>query len=109
MCTRPFHRKYKSRALRQGAGATRCASVVVCAQGVEATLYSALMSISNAAGGLGSLLGAGLTWALGITATQFEALPALVGICALSGLLPLPLLRFVPQSSSASQPAEIQL
>ena len=79
------------------------------AQGVEATLYSALMSIANAAGGLASLLGAGLTWALGITATQFEALPALVGICALSGLLPLPLLRFVPRSSSASQPAEIQL
>ncbi len=79
------------------------------AQGVEATLYSALMSVANAAGGLGSLLGAGLTWALGITATQFKALPALVGICALSGLLPLPLLRFVPRSSSASQPAEIQL
>lgn len=78
------------------------------AQGVEATLYSALMSISNAAGGVGDLLGAGLTWALGITATQFDGLPALVAICALGGLLPLPLLRFVPHIS-AGQPAEIQL
>ncbi len=77
-------------------------------QGVEATLYSALMSIANAAAGLGDLLGAGLTAALGITATQFGALPALVAICATSGLLPLPLLRFVPRAS-AGAPGEVQL
>ncbi|KAK9826138.1 hypothetical protein WJX81_008063 [Elliptochloris bilobata] len=80
----------------------------ICPEGVEATLYSALMSIANAAAGVGDLLGAGLTWALGITATRFDALPALVAICAVGGLLPLPLLRFVPHMS-ASQPAEIQL
>ncbi|KAK9903962.1 hypothetical protein WJX75_001434 [Coccomyxa subellipsoidea] len=33
----------------------------VCPEGVEATLYAALMSISNAAGGAGELLGAALT------------------------------------------------
>lgn len=77
-------------------------------QGVEATLYSALMSISNAAGGVGDLLGAGLTWVLGITATQFDRLPVLVALCAVGGLLPLPLLHFVPKTS-ASQSTEIQM
>ena len=65
-------------------------------QGVEATLYAALMSISNASGGVSELLGAALSKVLGITAHQFRNMTWLVLICTLSSLLPLPFLRLVP-------------
>ncbi|KAJ1404298.1 folate-biopterin transporter, partial [Ochromonadaceae sp. CCMP2298] len=61
----------------------------LCPPGVEGTLFATLMSIYNAAGALGSELGAGLTSVLGITDTNFENLPILVVICSLSSLLPL--------------------
>ena len=68
-------------------------------QGVEATLYAALMSISNASGGVSELLGAALSKMLGITAHDFANMTWLVLICTLSNLLPLPFLRLVPDIS----------
>lgn len=64
----------------------------ICPEGVEATLFAALMSVFNAAGVAGGALGAGLTSALGVDATHFENLGLLVTICNLSQLVPLPFL-----------------
>ena len=66
---------------------------------MEATLYAALMSISNASGGVSELLGASLSKLLGITAHEFANMAWLVLICTLSSLLPLPFLRLVPDIS----------
>lgn len=68
----------------------------MCPKGVEATLFATLMSLMNAGGFTSSALGAGLTSALGVTASNFDNLAMLVAICNLSSLLPLPLLRLVP-------------
>ena len=74
-------------------------------QGVEATLYAALMSVANASYSTGELLGALATQLLGITATVFTNMLWLVLISAVCGLLPLPFLRFI-RSSYAAVPTE---
>lgn len=61
----------------------------VCPEGVEATLFAALMSVFNAGGVVSGALGAGLTKALGVTADDFENLVWLVLVCNLSSLAPL--------------------
>jgi hypothetical protein len=53
------------------------------------------MSISNAAGGTGEVLGAGLTQLLGITAHEFGNMAWLILLCAVSALLPLPFLKLI--------------
>lgn len=72
-------------------------------QGVEATLFAMLMSILNGGAMTGSALGALLTKAFGITATDLHNLAALVFLCNLSSLLPLPLLRLLPEGSTREQ------
>jgi folate/biopterin transporter len=69
----------------------------ICPEGVEATLFAALMSVFNAAGIASGAAGAALTAALhvgteGTSAADFRNLPLLVLICNLAGLLPLPFL-----------------
>lgn len=54
------------------------------------------MSVMNGGMFLSSFLGAGLTGAFGVTSSDFTNLAALVAVCHLSSLLPLPLLRLVP-------------
>ena len=76
------------------------------AQGVEATLFAALMSILNGGSATGSFLGSLLTRVMGVTSTDFGALAPLLLICNLSSLLPLALLQLVPDSSGASGVAE---
>lgn len=71
-------------------------------QGVEATLYAALMSISNAGTGAGDLLGAALTRAFGVTGRVFTNLPWLVLSAAFLALLQLPFIALVPRSTSAA-------
>jgi BT1 family len=71
-------------------------------QGVEATLYAALMSISNAGTGAGDLTGAALTRAFGITGQSFTNLPWLVFTAAIVGLVQLPFILLVPRSASAT-------
>ncbi|KNA12468.1 hypothetical protein SOVF_125570, partial [Spinacia oleracea] len=68
----------------------------LCPEGVEATLFATLMSISNAGSVLGGLIGAGLTQVFGVTKDRFDHLAALIILCNLSSLLPLPLLSFLP-------------
>ncbi|GAQ78782.1 Biopterin transport-related protein [Klebsormidium nitens] len=68
----------------------------ICPEGIEATLFATLMSISNGAGVLGGAIGAWITGALGITSTEFTNLPLLLLITNLSSLLVLPFLRLLP-------------
>ncbi|KAK9073852.1 hypothetical protein SSX86_006446 [Deinandra increscens subsp. villosa] len=71
----------------------------LCPEGMEATLFATLMSISNGGSVLGGLFGAGLTQVLGITKDRFDNLALLIIICNLSSLLPLPLLHLLPSDS----------
>ncbi|XP_024530075.1 folate-biopterin transporter 1, chloroplastic isoform X1 [Selaginella moellendorffii] len=71
----------------------------LCPPGVEATLFATLMSISNGAGVLGGLMGAGLTQLLGVSSHNFDNLAVLVLVTNLSSLLPLPFLGLLPPES----------
>ncbi|XP_004496712.1 folate-biopterin transporter 1, chloroplastic isoform X1 [Cicer arietinum] len=68
----------------------------LCPEGMEATLFATLMSISNGGSVLGGLIGAGLTQVFGITKDRFDNLAVLIILCNLSSLLPLPLLGLLP-------------
>eukprot|EP00256_Glycine_max_P050547 XP_006606060.2 folate-biopterin transporter 1, chloroplastic isoform X2 [Glycine max] len=68
----------------------------LCPEGMEATLFATLMSVSNGGSVVGGLLGAGLTQLFGITKDRFDNLAALIILCNLSSLLPLPLLGLLP-------------
>lgn len=71
----------------------------LCPEGMEATLFATLMSVSNGGSVLGGLFGAGLTQVLGITKDRFDNLALLIIICNLSSLLPLPLLHLLPDDN----------
>ena len=72
-------------------------------QGVEATLFATLMSVLNGGAFAGSTFGALLTRSFGVTSEDFTNLAPLVTVCTLSSLLPLPLLRLLPQGSTTDQ------
>ncbi|KAL7144743.1 hypothetical protein ABFS83_07G032600 [Erythranthe nasuta] len=74
----------------------------ICPEGMEATLFATLMSISNGGSVLGGLIGAGLTKLFGVTKDKFDNLTFLIILCNLSSLLPLPLLGLLPEDSSDS-------
>lgn len=68
----------------------------LCPEGMEATLFATLMSVSNGGSVLGGLFGAALTQVMGITKDRFDNLALLIIVCNLSSLLPLPLLHLLP-------------
>ena len=70
----------------------------ICPEGVEATLFAALMSVFNAGGAASGALGAALTSYLGVTAEDFTNLFWLVLICNLSSLMPLAGLRSLDEA-----------
>ncbi|KAL3812603.1 hypothetical protein ACJIZ3_013871 [Penstemon smallii] len=72
----------------------------ICPEGMEATLFATLMSISNGGSVLGGLIGAGLTQLFGVTKDSFDNLTFLIILCNLSSLLPLPLLGLLPQDTT---------
>lgn len=78
----------------------------LCPEGVEATLFATLMSISNAGSVSGGLIGAGLTQVFGVTKDRFDNLAALIILCNLSSLFPLPLLTLLPFDDFDSEPNE---
>ena len=80
----------------------------LCPSGVEATLFATLMSISNAGGVTGGLIGAGFTQLLGVTKDNFENLALLIVICNLSSMLPLPLLRLLPEEEEDLKNLDIE-
>ncbi|KAB1214303.1 Folate-biopterin transporter 1, chloroplastic [Morella rubra] len=71
----------------------------LCPEGMEATLFATLMSISNGGSVLGGLIGAGLTQLFGVTRDKFDNLASLIILCNLSSLLPLPLLGLLPRDN----------
>lgn len=75
----------------------------LCPEGVEATLFATLMSISNAGSVSGGLIGAGLTQVFGVTKDRFDNLATLIILCNLSSLLPLPLLGLLPSDDSETK------
>ncbi|KAM3707257.1 hypothetical protein ACB098_02G012000 [Castanea mollissima] len=84
----------------------------LCPEGMEATLFATLMSISNGGSVVGGLIGAGLTQVFGITKDSFDNLATLIILCNLSSLLPLPLLgllpRDIPDSNKESEDIEMK-
>jgi folate/biopterin transporter len=73
----------------------------ICPEGIEATLFALLMSVINLAGLVSQEGGALLTHWLGVTESNFDNLWLLVTISNLSTLLPLPLLRWLPNDQQA--------
>lgn len=68
----------------------------LCPTGVEATLFALLMSVFNLAGMISHELGAGLTYLLGVTETDFDNLWILVTLTNVTTLLPLLFLQWLP-------------
>ncbi|KAL3648970.1 hypothetical protein CASFOL_005373 [Castilleja foliolosa] len=81
----------------------------LCPEGMEATLFATLMSISNGGGVLGGLIGAGLTQLFGVTKDKFDNLTFLIILCNLSSLLPLPLLGLLPDDTADPVDDEIEM
>lgn len=77
-------------------------SARLCPQGIEASFFALLMSIWNLGGLLSHELGALLTHWLGVTETNFDNLWLLLLITNLSTLLPLPLLKLLPNDDPQS-------
>lgn len=71
----------------------------LCPEGMEATLFATLMSVSNGGSVVGGLIGAGLTQLLGITKDSFDNLASLIILSTLSSLLPRPLLGLLPEDN----------
>ncbi|OIW12483.1 hypothetical protein TanjilG_04647 [Lupinus angustifolius] len=78
----------------------------LCPEGMEATLFATLMSVSNGGSLLGGLIGAGLTQLFGITRDKFDNLAVLIILCNLSSLLPLPLLGLLPADNPDVNPKD---
>ncbi len=68
----------------------------LCPEGIEATLFALLMSVLNISALCSFQLGAGLTYLLGVTESNFDNLWILVLIANVTSLLPLPLLNWLP-------------
>ncbi len=79
----------------------------LCPLGVEATFFALLMSIRNLAGLLSHEMGAILTYWLGITETNFDALWLLVIMMNIIKLTPLLFLNWLP-TADQTQPATLQ-
>jgi len=78
----------------------------VCPPGVEATLFAFLMAVLNLSSFFSSFVGAALTNLLHVTESDFSNLAMLTLICNLSGLFPLALLGFVPESGASDANAK---
>ena len=75
----------------------------VCPEGVEASLFAAMMSVFNGGMVISQIFGSVLTEQLGVTKTNFSNLWILVLICNLSSLLPLPFLFLVPEEDELNK------
>ena len=75
----------------------------VCPEGVEASLFAAMMSVFNGGMVISQIAGSVLTDKLGVTKTDFSNLWLLVLICNISSLLPLPFLFLVPEEEELNK------
>ena len=67
----------------------------LCPEGVEATLYALLMSITNLGGVISSEWGSLFTSMFGVTSTNFEHLWKLVLLCNMFDIIPICCLRLL--------------
>lgn len=74
----------------------------LCPDGGEGLVYAGFMSISNVGSALSSFYGGELTKALGITTQRYERMWALILVCVLCNMLPLTLLRLLPDTERAT-------
>ena len=68
----------------------------LCPEGIEGSLYSTLMSVSNFGGLIATWAGAGLTAHFGVTGDNFSNLWQLSVMCTAFTLVPLACVRLVP-------------
>jgi folate/biopterin transporter len=80
----------------------------ICPAGIEATLFALLMSALNLAGIVSQELGAILMHWLGVTETDFTAMPTLVLIANATTLLPLPFLGWLPDDAAVTTQSEAE-
>jgi MFS family permease len=76
----------------------------ICPPGVEGSMYSILMALSNIGTVLSGQGGALLTKALGITSSDFSNLPVAICICSVLKLAPLFLLSYLPTEKEILPP-----
>ena len=72
----------------------------LCPKGVEASLYSTIMSVSNLGGLVSSYTGAALTEAFTITNTNFNNLWKLSLLCTGLSVLPVAFVHYLPNISA---------
>ena len=75
----------------------------LCPPGVEAVLFATLMSINNAAGTVGTEIGALLTKMVGVTESNFDNLAWLTTFCNVTSLWPLLLIGLLDGAGDVSE------
>ena len=81
----------------------------LCPPGVEASLYSTLMAVSNLGGLVSSYTGAALTEAFAITNNEFSNLWKLSLLCTGLSILPVAFVHYLPNISATSMNTEAEL
>lgn len=81
----------------------------LCPTGVEASLYSTLMSVSNLGGLVSSYAGAALTEAFAITNEEFSNLWKLSLLCTGLSILPVAFVHYVPDISAVETSNDAEL
>lgn len=76
----------------------------ICPKNIEGTLYAFLMSIVNLSSLFSNQLGAGITYILGITSSDFSNLKYLIIISNLSMLLPMAFLYMINEHDYVKKP-----
>jgi len=81
----------------------------LCPKGVEASLYSTLMAVSNLGGLVSSYTGAALTEAFAISNHDFSNLWQLSLLCTGLSILPVAFVHYLPDISATSMNTEAEL
>lgn len=81
----------------------------LCPNGVEASLYSTIMSVSNMGGLVSSYVGAALTGAFGIKNNDFNNLWKLSLLCTCLSLVPMGFVHFLPDINAVDTAGEMEL
>ena len=81
----------------------------LCPRGIEASLYSTIMSVSNLGGLVSSYIGAALTGVFDITNHDFKNLWKLSVLCTCLSLVPLGFVHFLPNINATDTAGEMEL
>jgi len=81
----------------------------LCPSGIEASLYSTIMSVSNLGGLVSSYIGAALTGVFDITNHDFKNLWKLSVLCTCLSLVPLGFVHFLPNINATDTAGGMEL